>query len=407
MTESLLQGSPLWQLFSAFLWGVGSSFTPCVYPLIPVTLAIFGALSEVSRVRAFLLSLTYVLGMSLTYTILGMLSAKTGQIFGAALGKGWVILALTLLLFYLVLVTLDLARFPYIHTLQTKASHIGGKGWSGAFIMGLVSGIVAAPCVGPALVVILGFAAASQSFTWGAALLFTYSLGLGLLFLVLGTFSGLIKSIPRSGTWLMGVKYLLAVMLVMVTIFLAAPLLPEGLLSSLYNPGTAVLSLVLVLALFTALLAYKRHMASMRLMSTVLLALFLYSTAFSSSTSKEHGLTWHSSLEHALSKASQTSNYVMVDLYADWCGACKELDMYTFSDPEVQRALKKLVVSRIDFTRENEATLRISERYNVYGLPCILFLNGAGDELPESRITGFVDAQKFLDHLDKIGVLKS
>ena len=403
--------SPLLQLELVFVAGFLSSLTPCVYPLIPITLAIFGATGEISRYRAFFLALLYVLGIAVTYTALGLVSAFTGALFGSFLGNPVVVSVGVLLLVLLSLSSLDMLSLDFLRPLRQKADTIGGKGLMGAFLMGTVSGVIAAPCIGPVLVVLLGFAAASQSPVWGGTLLFVYSLGLGVLFILLGTFSGLISKIPRSGGWLVWVKFIMASAILMVAVYLAASFRePFGLG---LEPATRLYILLALSAAAIALaaVAMKTETKILKFASAVLLAFALYEAIVpavpqagisGSSAPQVKSAAWLTSLDAAISQAKKRNSIAMLDLFAEWCGACKELDTKTFPNSQVQELLKNVVAARIDFTTESEESSKIQEQFTVIGLPCILFLSADGKEMPNSRITGFMPPEEFFLHVQKV-----
>ena len=399
MSADFTSLSPSAQLLWAFAGGFATSLTPCVYPLIPVTLSIFGASEARSRGQAFLLALSYVFGIASTYTVLGMVSARAGLVFGGFLGSPPVVALLVIALTLLALVTLDLIPSDMLNRLQTAASRVGGRGYSGAFLMGLVSGVVAAPCVGPALVLVLGVAASSQSVIWGALLLFTYALGFGVLFLVLGTFSDLVRLLPRSGNWLYLVKIAMATALLMVALYLLQPFLPPPRGSYGRIGPTALLGVGALLAF----LAILRNQGTLRLVSALALAIGLTHTVVLPPARIEASPhVWATSLAKALDAAKVERKVAMVDLYADWCAACKELDAITFRDSAVGGALQRFALGRVDFTLESPEQDAIVQRYAVAGLPCILFLNPDGSEVPDSRILGFLPPTDFLAHLDRV-----
>lgn len=397
--------SALTQVVSVFLAGVGTSLTPCIYPLIPVTLAVFGATADAGGWRGFRLALTYVLGIAAMYTTLGLFSAKTGAVFGALLGDPTVIGGLVAVLVVLALYTLDLVPLGSVGALQNLAAKIGGRGYRGAFLMGTVSGLVAAPCAGPALVVILGIAAAAGSTAWGAVLLFSYALGLGLLFIVLGTFPSLLGRLPRSGAWLIGVKFLMAAAILAVAFYLAAPLAGAALR---FDLAASAPWLTLGLALAAgglALWSIRRDRALGKFCAAVLLAWSVTAGVTARTTplgSVGDARTWIPTLDGALAEAKRTGAIALVDLYADWCAACKELEHQTFPAPSVAEALTNFVTARIDFTTETPLSADLAARYNVVGLPCILFLDGEGRELPDTRVTGFMGPAEFRAHLDAV-----
>ncbi|MCO6432153.1 MAG: thioredoxin family protein [Deltaproteobacteria bacterium] len=400
-----LDGPIYIQLLTAFGFGFLSSFTPCVFPLIPITLSLFGVRDDLSRLKRFGLSVCYVLGICLTYTVLGIISAKTGAVFGSFLGNLWVVAILVLLLTALALYTLDAFQFPALAKMQTSASKIGGKGPLGAFLMGAVSGVVAAPCVGPALVVILGIAASSNNVYWGAALLLAYSLGLGLIFIALGTYSGLMRKMPRAGNWMFAVKFIMAIALILVALFLGQRLFASSLLA--LNTQEHLLTLLFIenAGLLLAWVAIRRNLGLLKFIAAVMISVALFEVIFPDkhATAGHSEQIWHTALESALSAAAQENRVAMVDLYADWCAECKKFDHLTFSDESVKSALKKFTLARIDFTdTTTQHALMITEKYGVVGLPCIMFLQADGSELPATRITGFLDAPSFLQHLQGI-----
>lgn len=214
-------------LLLVFVAGIMSSLTPCVYPLIPITVSIFGARGAESRMEAFGLSVVYVLGIVVTYSVLGVLAASLGWVFGGAMQSAWVVGAIALLFFVLGFASLGLIPFRLPGDLQTKLSQRQGTGIAGAFGMGLVAGVIAAPCVGPIVAGILVYVAQQQDPVLGLALLSTFAWGMGLLFILLGTFSSLIRKIPRSGGWMEGIKVLFAIVFFAMGLYYARFFVPD------------------------------------------------------------------------------------------------------------------------------------------------------------------------------------
>jgi len=186
----------------AFLAGLFASFTPCVYPLIPITIGLFGAQDTSSKLQGFKVSAIYVLGIALTYTLLGVSAAWFGSVFGGAMQSPYVLMAIALVFLVLGASSIGLFEIRVPAAIQTKLSQTGGSGARKAFVMGLVAGVIAAPCVGPIVAGILLYVAQTQDPALGAVLLFSFSIGMGQLFLVLGTFSSMINNLPKSGGWL-------------------------------------------------------------------------------------------------------------------------------------------------------------------------------------------------------------
>lgn len=409
------QGVSLLQLLQAYGLGVLSTFTPCVYPLIPITLAIFGAGKESRREVAALRAGAYVIGIATTYTILGVVSARTGILFGSFLGNPFVVGALAFFLFLLALMTLDLIKVSALHAVQTKASSVGGKGMKGAFLMGTVSGVVAAPCIGPVLVQILGFAAKTKDAVAGAGLLFSYSLGFGTLFFLIALFPGFARALPRPGGWLSGVKVFIAVSLLVVSLFLLQPFLPAplGALHTYAHARSILVAVALAVTLAFVWRGFQRESAPTKLGAVIVAALLSFflivppppsvlEVGVDSQVGGGEDLRWLTSLEQGSAEAARENKLVMVDLYADWCAACKELDSITFRHLGVKEAFKDFVLVRLDFTESSDLTEQLSARYQVLGLPTLLFLRADGSEVPESRISGFVLPADFVRHLAKV-----
>ena len=213
-------------LLVVFLAGVLSSLTPCVYPLIPITVGIFGARQADSRGRAFALSFVYVTGIAVTYSVLGVAAASLGTVFGGAMQSPWVLGAIAALFLVLGLSSLGVFEIRLPGSLQTKLSQTGGAGWFGAFVMGLVAGIIAAPCVGPIVAGILLYVAQQQDLFLGWILLMTFAFGMGQLFLALGTFSSLLNRLPQSGSWMEGVKVVFGVIFLAMAAYYLQFLVP-------------------------------------------------------------------------------------------------------------------------------------------------------------------------------------
>ncbi len=392
-----------------FCMGVLSSLTPCVYPLIPITVSLFGITPEMGRLRAFVLSSSYVAGMASMYTLLGMISAKTGLLFGSLLGHPLVVITVSLLLIVLALHSLELFELP-LSKLQNRAGSIGGKGMGGAFLLGIASGAVAAPCVGPVLVAILLEAARAPSVWWGSLQLFVYALGMGMLFLLLGTFSGLLSKLPRSGNWLTVVKYVIAVALLVMVLSYCSQLAGDK-IAELRTPLIlSLLSLGTLLLLFFATRGEGRKFRGIRALSAACAALLLSigtSTAAHQSPGNEQpqafaSSEWFESLPEALEAARVRGKPLMVDLYAKWCAACKEL-AHTFEDSRVSQSLAQdLVLARIDLTTESEQSEALQQNYGIVGLPSVLFINSQGEELKDLRITGAMTPVEFLKHLAEL-----
>ncbi len=398
-----------------FLGGLMTAFTPCVYPLIPITLGILGARKADSRLQALSISATYVLGIAVMYTTLGVAVAATGAVFGQLMANPLIVGFVSLVLIALGLSMLGLYDLQLPEALRNRAQRVSGGGYGGAFGMGLVSGVIAAPCTGPMLGGILTLAATGQNAVLSGSLLFTFSVGLGMPFLVLGTFSDLLQKAPKAGAWMEKVKHVLAVLLFGVALFVAKDAFPG--LGALLRPLPTglVLGLILVAA-GTALGGVHRsvmHGASASRVTAsfgvVLLSfgIFLGAGAFSVVHSD---LPWttmscqdedlQAAHDGVLSQAKVDGKPVMIDFSASWCAACKELEAFTFSGPGVSAVLKeRFELLKIDLTETTPDWLQ--ERYGIVGLPLVLFIDAEGKERSDLRLTGFEPAEPFSQRLER------
>jgi thiol:disulfide interchange protein DsbD len=405
-----LQRGIFWAFVFVFIGGVLTSLTPCVYPLIPVTISIFGAREAESRLKAFLLSFTYVLGIAVTYSVLGVAAAATGAVFGQLMANPWVVSAVALLFILFGLSMLGVFQVQLPPGLQKKISQTGGKGFAGAFTMGLFGGIVAAPCTGPALGAVLAYVAKTQNLMLGFWLLFTFALGLGMLFLVLGTFSGLLARVPKSGGWMEGIKSFFAVVLFAFALYFlksAFPVLQSVLGFSAGHFIVAALIIVLGLALgglHKSLHHPERKQRIMKGAGVVLLTLglFILFGSLIAEPDKMDSPAWITDLETGLKMGQEQGKPVMVDFWAEWCLACKELDRYTYSDPRVLERLDSFVSVKVDFTQESEKTTALSGKYDIRGLPTVLFFDQKGELLEDKTLLGFVGPEEFLEHVRQL-----
>lgn len=386
----------------AYIGGVLSSFTPCVYPVIPITLTIVGARGAQSRVQSFRNSALYVGGMILTYTLLGIISARAGSLFGATLQRPFIVIPFALMLAFLAISELDVIPLRVFARIQHRAQRVGGGGsWFAIVLMGGASGLVAAPCIGPVLATILGIAASSGSEFWGGALLFAYSLGLGTIFLVLGTFSHLTQRLPRSGQWLTVVKSILAVSLLVIALLFVRRWLPDSAIPqwlACMLGGTLLIPLVR---------SHGPQRKALRLTSALGCALLLTygisSPQLAPSGNSSPPLDWISSLEDGQRKALDTKKPIFVDFFAEWCAACKQIDTITLSDPTIHEELRNhWITVRIDMTDQTAEADALQRQFGVQGLPTLLFFSPGGKGVHPSRVTEFIDAPRLLSILQTL-----
>lgn len=362
-------------LLLAFLFGILSSLTPCVYPVVPITVAYIGSRSEgKGRFYGFALSWAFVSGLALVYATLGAVSAKAGQSFGALTQTPWVGLPIAALFFVLALSMFNLFEFKTPAAITNRieqTKHRGrGRGFAGAFFIGALSGLVASPCIGPLILAILVVVASTGSVLLGFVYLFAFALGMGLLFIVIGTFSGVLASLPKSGSWMDGVRVLFGALILGAAFYFAGLFMPRPLFT-----GVALVALfaVVLFLLFGA----KRHFfpipwrAAGILMSAAALALvFLILPGQAASG----GVPWKTDLDAALREAASQGRPVLLDFRADWCVACLELEEKTWPDSGVQKALERMTPVRLDMTKNTPENRDLQKRYGVKGLPTVILL---------------------------------
>ncbi|RKU27657.1 hypothetical protein C6499_11660 [Candidatus Poribacteria bacterium] len=405
--ERALSGGQVWLAFLlVFAGGILTSLTPCVYPLIPITVSIFGANESAGLFKSFLLSVVYVIGIVVMYSILGVAVASTGAVFGQIMANPWVVGFISL-----ILVTLGLSMFgvfeirlPY--AVQNRLNTVGGTGFAGAFAMGTVAGVIAAPCTGPALAVVLTYIATTGSLFLGFWLMFTYALGMGLLFIGIGTFSGLLSALPRSGGWMYVLENIFGVAIITMALYFLKDVFPV-LQSFLQNslPFFGIAGGLVLVGLWLGKLTQRFSGIPGRVKfqkACGLLLAVLGAYMFVGGIQQPAGphLDWVYDEAEGFEIAKREDKLVMLDFYASWCAACKELDHLTYADPAVAARLADYVNVKLDFTRTSETTKALTEKYEIPGLPVVIFTDADGVTL--KRFTGFVDAEKMLGILDEI-----
>ena len=402
MDISLLDQTLITQIVTCFVAGFLSALTPCVYPLIPVTIALFTSCCKETRYHQFLRSACFAFGICVVYTILGLLAANAGIFFGSYLGGSWFVAIVTLLLVTMILSTLGILHVPFFSSLQCLGNKISGQGCFGAFLLGAGSGLIAAPCVGPILATILVIAASHQNPTLGGLLLFLYSLGLSIPFLLLGTFSGLLSRIPRSGNWLHWVKFITAIGIVMTISFFHRGHLDSWLTPLSFWRLPLALGGIFAFGIIFGKIAIQLQRPFVKLFGVLLCSFVIYHlTLFTPvADTSDDGIAWHKTLKAGLE--AKHSDIIFVDSFATWCGTCKELEEKTFHNAAVQNALSSFTNVKVDFSDYDSEANNLSKKYNIQGIPTMLFLNQKGEEIHGSRLLGFIGPSEFLSHLSMV-----
>ena len=400
-------GGVLWLFLAAFGFGLLASLTPCVYPMIPITMAIIGATSQGGKgggkARGFALSLVLVLGMAVTYTSLGVAAARTGAAFGAFAQSPGFLIPVSLLFTVFALSLLGAFELNLPQALQARLQGGTRKGFAGAFLMGLVLGPLSAPCVGPFIGTVLVAIAKDGRVLLGAAELFTFALGMGVLFMAVGTFSA---ALPRSGNWLIRLKQVMGLVILAFAVWNVRQVLPEWLLYALWSV-TLLLAAPLAGAFEPAAelaAGLRKGLGYLALALGILLGVRAVETGLdlallpragvqTASPQSATGPWLEQDLEGALAKAN--GRMVLVDTYAAWCAECKELDAHTWPDPAVAAWIRDNAVPvRIDTYKVRKD---LGQRYGILGYPTVLLLDGKGKEL--RRAIGYMKPEEMLKFL--------
>ena len=423
---SLQSGQLAWALVVAGVGGLLTSQTPCVYPLIPITVRYFGGMQGVSRGRVFGLALIYVSGMTGLYAGLGTLFAASNRVFGSYLSSPWVVGSIALFCLLMGLSMLGVFTLQLPAGLNTRLSMVGGQGPVGALSMGLVSGLIAAPCTGPVLLVILTVIAASGALVQGFLLMVAFGIGLGLPFLALALFSGSLRRLPTGGPWMELVKGVLATAMFVVAVYFGRLALPPLTDAMAAVPAAGWLAGILMLAgaLVGALGLYRETGGTLRYVAvlalTVGVALGLWggagkpsaagdasarldaAPAASADEQPPAAIAWRSSHAQSVAHAKASGRPVMIDFTADWCAACKELEEKTYVHPQVRAEAERFVSIKVDATDMDASIQALFEEYGILGLPAVVFIDSHGKALQTPRITGFVGPQKFVQKMRQV-----
>lgn len=392
-----------WAYLVAFLYGLATSLTPCVYPMIVITVSIFGAKQEQSRIKAILLALFFITGISITYTSLGIISAIGGMAFGSVLSHPVAVMLISIIFILLSLNMFGLYEINLPSSIQSKLNKIGGPGYIGALLMGLVSGILAAPCTGPITLGMMTWISTTKNIFLGASFFFVYSIGLGTLFFIVAVFS---LSLPKSGKWLDSIKTVLGVTMVLLAIYYLQNIIPSHYLRAANNLYILLIGFII---LFAGIAAGGIHLS-------------IHSTNFYQKTKKVVGIillnigsimillyvlsplpgtiNWETDIDAGFAKADQQNRPVIIDFTANWCEACKEIDKLTFSDSEVADEIKRFIPIRVDSTIINEEIFQIQYNYKILGLPTIIIFNSRGQEI--KRINQIIPPQTMVKILQNI-----
>ncbi|HEC74779.1 MAG TPA: protein-disulfide reductase DsbD [Methylophaga aminisulfidivorans] len=424
ITQKLEQGS-LWQVLIGFLGlGLLLAFTPCVFPMIPILSSIIiGEGDHITTKRAFFLSLVYVLAMSVTYTVAGVITGLLGENLQSLFQNPWIIASFSALFVVFALSMFGLFELQLPHKLQHSLHQLhqrqqGGKLASVA-VMGLLSALIVGPCLAPPLAGTLIFISQHADPYLGGAALFALSIGMGIPLLIIGTSAG--KLLPKAGGWMVTIKSIFGVLLLGLAIWMLERIIPGWVSLILWG------ALLIISAIYMGALNRLEidSLPTTKLLKGIGLILLIYGTLLLIGGASGSDNRWQPLKALSMSKQSiaeeshlaftqiqtltdlkrelaNTNKPVMLDFYADWCVDCKIMEKTTFSDPAVSKAMEGYKLLQLDMTDNNEQHQALMKSFKVFGPPTMLFFDANGHELNEQRLVGLVKVEAFLAHLDKI-----
>ena len=411
LAESLFKSK--YAVFGFFLLGLGLAFTPCVLPMLPLLSAIvIGQNQRPNMWRAFALSFVYVQGMALTYTLLGLIVAAIGLPFQVALQHPYVMIGLSIIFVLLALSMFGVFTLQLPSSLQTKLSLLSQQqkagAFGGVFLMGMIAGLVASPCTSAPLSGALLYVAQSGDLFTGAITLYLLALGMGVPLILITLFGN--KILPKSGMWMETVKKLFGFVMLALPVFLISRILPDEWTPRLWAMlGTAFfIWFAFQMPKNGTGWVFRIFFLVAAMISVKPLQTWVWGESQAPSAVENKAVSHvkfkkvksEAELQQALSENNKS--LVMLDLYADWCVACKEFEKETFSDPSVQKAFGDMLLLQVDMTKNSEENRALMTKYKVLGLPTILFFNRDGKEIEGSRVNGFMPPVEFLQWIEKI-----
>jgi thiol:disulfide interchange protein DsbD len=393
----------LWTLLGIFAGGMALNLTPCVYPLIPITISYFGGQATrggEGRGKLITHGLCYMMGLAVTNSVLGVVASLTGSLMGAMLQNSIVLITVSAVLVFFATSLFGLWEMRLPSGL-TQAAAKSYTGYLGSLFMGLTLGVVAAPCIGPFVLGLLTWVAGMGSPWLGFLIFFTLSLGLGLPLFVLAMFSGQLEKLPRSGGWMMWVRKLMGWVLIAMAVHFIKPVLP-----GYWGP---ILPAIVALAAGLHLGWIDKNQANFRAFPLLkaavgVLCLVLSTFLVTSWAMKGPGVSWMPYSEEVLKDAGKLKKPVIIDFYATWCTPCNELEEVTFHDASVvKKAESDFVMVKVDVTRGgNPVYERLLRQYEVKGVPTVVFLDNVGKENRDLRLVDFIPPDQFLGRMTQL-----
>jgi len=384
-------------LLGIFLGGMGLNLTPCIYPMIPITISYFGGRDKGGRKDLIIGAFLYLMGISITNSSLALVSSMTRTLLGFSLSNPWIILSVSGIIFIFSLSMFDIWQFKVPSVLLRLASRSHG-GILSPFIMGMGLGVVAAPCIGPFILSLITYVSQLGDPFRGFLYLFVFSIGLGFPLSVLSVFSGYITRLPSSGEWMVWIRRLFGWILIFMSIYILRPIFPmifwRLLLLGVGISASIYLGIINRKEMDGGHLKYIRWIISLSIL--VLVVSYLIHQAI---VLKRPTIQWISYDGKILDNALRSGRPAIVDFYADWCGPCRYMDEHIFKDPEILRYMDNLLAIRVDITKGTSRFKEVIDRYDIKGVPTLIFLDSKGEERRDLRIESIISKEEFLKRL--------
>ncbi len=417
---ALESGNLLWIIAAFFGAGLLLSFTPCVFPMVPILSGIItGHKGEVTTQKAFVLSLVYILAMALVYTLIGVVSGIIGESIQAWFQKPWVLLSFGFIIVLMALSMFGLFALQMPQAIQSKASHFSNQQKSGSLfgvaIMGMLSALIVGACSTPVMAVAIGYIGKTADPVLGGMSLFAMSLGKGLPLLIIGTSAG--KLLPEKGPWMDKIKYVFGALMLAVALYIVDPVFSTRVMMGLW--AALLIGCGVYMGAFNnnLLSGWQTLFKALGLVAIIygIIMLVGMATGKGQLLSPLKGLSGGnvvaekhlefkriksvSDLDKYLATAKQNQQFVMLDFYADWCKSCLELEEFTFSDSKVQKTLDNVVLLQADVTQNDDIDKALLKRFKINGPPAILFFDKDSNEIRKYRLNGFFEPTAFVQHV--------
>ena len=392
-----IKGGILYALFHFFIFGLGLNLTPCVYPVIPMTVGFFGNQSREKKVRAFILAGFYVIGIAVIFSVLGLISGLAGKQWGFLFQNPWFVITVSI-----AILAMAASMFGSFEIrVPSFLMQLGGKsrqGLVGAFMMGLTVGVVIAPCAAGIVLGLVGIVAKLGMVWKGALFFFVMGVGLGFPYLFLAAFSSLMTRLPRSGMWMVWVRKFFGIVLVGVALYFLIPQGKQATNEQGFYLGVLGIFGGLFLGFLDSAEGYSRTFKYLRGVTGGAILLVGVSMVHGALKPPDKGIAWVQSLEQLRSLEKP----LIIDFYADWCTACKELDRKTFSDEAVMALAEQFVMAKVDLTSPSAMNSVMRKKFNVTGLPTVVFVGTDGIERKPLRVVGFINPEAMVGKMQAI-----